>query len=418
MEVNNRKFFQMAIKYLKSSTLKNKTVLLRVDVNVPLDEKTGKVGDDFRIRAILPTIKMLQEGGNRIIIVGHLGRPQGRDPKLSLKPVAELMANLLGYKFLTTHHPLPDYPINHLIFYTGNIEADTHTAQLKKIDAKDIIFLENIRFYKGEEENDQHLAKKLAALADVYVNDAFSVDHHASVSVSEMPKYLPSYAGPQLEQEIKYLSVLLGKVKSPFVVMMGGIKISDKIGALENLGKMADKILLGGGLASLLFLSKGFEVGLSKVEDDARKLAFQLSQNFKDRLMLPADVVVADKDMSKDSIRVSLPFEVQKNEQILDIGPKTIYDYAQVLKTAQTIVWNGPLGHFEVEPFHTGTMALARIIGSVGKRKAFAVVGGGETVDAVRQCHQFEHIDHVSTGGGAMLDFLAGKKLPGIEALK
>jgi phosphoglycerate kinase len=408
----------MSINYLKPNTLKNKTVLLRVDVNVPIDGKTGKIADDFRISSIIKTIKVLQQGKNRIILCGHLGRPEGRDKKFTLRPVAEKLAELMGYKFLATHHPLPDYPINHVIFYTGNIEADAHTEQLKRFDPKDIIFLENIRFYKGEEENDPHLAKKLSELADVYVNDAFSVDHHAAASVSMIPKYLPAYAGPELEQEVKHLSVLLGKVPSPFVVMMGGIKISDKTETLEFLGKRADKILLGGGLATLFFLSKGFEVGISKVEKEALKTAFQLEKNYKGKIILPLDLVVANKDMDKDSIRVCVPYEVRKDEQILDVGPKTILAFSQELKEAKTIVWNGPLGHFEVKPFDTATMALARVIGGVGKRKAYTVVGGGETVDAVRLCHQSAHIDHVSTGGGAMLEFLAGKKLPGIEALK
>ncbi len=408
----------MSIKYLKSTTLKNKTVLLRVDVNVPLNEKTGKVADDFRIQSIIPTIRMLQEGNNRIILVGHLGRPEGRDPKLSLKPVAERLADILGYKFLATHHPLPNYLINHLIFYTGNILADNHTQQLKNFKARDIVMLENIRYYKGEDAKDTHLAKKLSELADVYVNDAFSVDHHGAASVSVVPKYLDSYAGPGLEQEIKSLNVILERVKKPFVLMIGGIKISDKIGVLENLGQHSDIILLGGGLANLIFKSKDYETGISKVEDDAIGQAFEVSKNFKSKLLLPSDVVVANKEMDKDSIRVCAPYEVRENEQMLDVGPKTILEYSKKLKVAKTIVWNGPLGHFEIKPFHTATMALARVIGGLGKRKAFTVVGGGETVDAIRLCHQQEHIDHVSTGGGAMLEFLAGKKLPGIEALK
>jgi phosphoglycerate kinase len=200
--------------------------------------------------------------------------------------------------------------------------------------------------------------------------------------------------------------------------MMGGIKISDKIEVLEHLGQHANSILLGGGLASLVFASRGYEVGISKIEAEAMGKAFQVDKNFKTKLVLPVDVVVANKDMDKDSVRVCLPHEVRKNEQILDAGPKTILLFAGLLKKAKTIVWNGPLGLFEHKPFHTATIALARMIGSVGKRKAYTLVGGGETVDAVRQAGQMENIDHVSTGGGAMLEFLAGKKLPGIEALK
>lgn len=407
------------IKYLKSTTLKNKTVLLRVDVNVPMDKDTGRVEDSFRIEQVVPTIKLLQKGGNKIIICGHLGRPGGKVKKeFSLKPAAELMARLLDLKMVTTDYALPNYGIKHLVFYTGYITDPKHQEQIKNAPAKDIIFLENLRFYPGEEENQAIFAKQLAVLADAYVNDAFGVDHRKAASVVAITKYLPSYAGLLLESEIKSLDVVLHKSKKPFVLMMGGIKISDKVETIKNLGEKADKILVGGGIANLFFLANGYEVGLSKVEKEAAKTAWQIAKNFKDKILLPLDVVVADKNMDKSSIRVAAPHEVRKNEQILDNGPKTILEFAKVLKVAKTIVWNGPLGYFEKKPFHTATMALARVIGGVGKRKAFAVVGGGETVDAVRECGQFEHIDHVSTGGGAMLEYLAGKKLPGIEALK
>ena len=200
--------------------------------------------------------------------------------------------------------------------------------------------------------------------------------------------------------------------------MTGGIKLSEKIGALENLGKKADKILVGGGVASLMFKSKGFEVGLSKIEEGEIKTAWQITKNFKDKLVLPTDLVVANAKMDKNSIRVCAPHEVKSDEMALDAGPKTILAFAKEIKAAKTILWSGPLGLFEKKPFDTATMALARLIGGRGKGIAFAVAGGGDTVDAIRQAHQFEHYDHVSTGGGAMLEYLAGKKLPGIEALK
>ncbi len=407
------------IKYLKPTTLKNKTVLLRVDVNVPIDEKTGIVADDFRIASILPTIHMLQAGGNRIILCGHLGRPEGTwNEQFTLLPVAKKLADELKYKYIATEHELPDYPVKHLIFFTGNLLEDKHLESLRQVPQKDIVLLENIRFYHQEEDNSPILAKRLASFVDAYVDDAFSVSHHKAVSISAITKYLPSYAGPLLEREISSLERIITKPSSPFVVLMGGIKISDKIGTLENVGKKADSVLLGGGLANLFFAAKGMEVGKSKIEAEAVKVAWQLEKNFREKIHLPQDVVVAEDSVDKSSIRVCVPYEVRKNETILDIGPKTILAYASIIKNAKTVVWNGPLGHFEVKPFDTGTISLARIIGSVGKRKAFAVVGGGETVDAVRQCHQFEHIDHVSTGGGAMLEFLAGKKLPGVEALK
>ncbi len=407
----------MAIKYIKSSTFKNQTVLVRVDINVPIEN--GKVQDSFRIESIIPTIKLLREGHNRVILCAHLGRPDGKwDESMSLKPVAKELAFQMGYKFFTTDHELFSFKDRRLVFFTGNLMKDEHLSQLKQVPEQDIVLLENLRFYDEEEENKPVLAKRLASCADVYVDDAFSVTHHKAVSISAITKLLPSYGGPLLEQEIKSLSFVLERHQNPFVLMMGGIKISDKIGVLDNLGKKADSILLGGGLANLVFASRGYEMGISKIEEEAMHKAFQIDKNYKSKLVLPIDVVVANKAMDKDSIRVCLAHEVRKNEQVLDAGPKTILQFAGILKSAKTIVWNGPLGLFEHKPFHTATVALARVIGGSSKRKAFAVVGGGETVDAVRQAGQFDHINHVSTGGGAMLEFLAGKKLPGIEALK
>ena len=407
----------MAIKYLSKSNIKNKTVLLRVDVNVPIDN--GKVSDAFRIEQVLPTIKHLQANGNSVIVCGHLGRPKGKvNPEFTLKPVAELMANMLGYKFLETDHALPDYGINHLVFYTGNIIEEKHHAQLSSVPSKDVILLENLRFLPGEEENDAVFAKKLASFADVYVNDAFGVDHRESASTVGVAKYLDSYCGLLLEREIKALDMVLKKVNHPFLVITGGIKLSEKVGTLQNLGKQADKILVGGGVANLMFKMKDYEIGFSKIEEKEGKTAWEIMQNFKDKLVMPVDVVVANKNLDKNSIRATEPFKVTKDEQMLDIGPKTILEFSKVIKEAKTIVWSGPFGLFEKKPFDNGTMALARLLGGRGKGIAFVVAGGGDTVDAIKQAHQFEHFDHVSTGGGAMLEYLAGKQLPGIEALK
>jgi len=409
----------MAIKYLKPGSIKNKTVLVRVDVNVPIDKETKKVSDSFRIEQIIPTIKLLQADGNTVIVCGHLGRPKGKkDPAFSLKPVAQVMAELLGFKFVETDHKLPDYEVNHLIFYTGDITEDKHQEQLSMAPRKDVVLLENIRFYPGEEANDPMFAKKLSGFADVYVNDSFGVDHHPSVSVSEIPKLLPSYGGLLLEKELKALDVILKHHKSPFVVMAGGIKLSEKVGALENLGHKADTILVGGGVANLMFKAKGLEVGHSKIEEAEMNTAWKIEKNFKDKLTLPLDVVAVNEKMEKSSIRACAPYEIKANEIILDAGPKTILAYSKIIKGAKTIVWSGPLGLFEKKPFDTATMALARLIGGRGKGKAFVVAGGGDTVDAIRQSHQFDNFDHVSTGGGAMLEYLAGKALPGIEALK
>ncbi len=407
----------MAIKYLKSLPQKEKTVLLRVDLNCPLEN--NRVSDDFRIQQSLPTIKNLIQGRNKVIILAHLGRPDGKkNAKFSLSPVARSLADSLNLKFIETDYKVPDYGIPHLIFYTGDIREEKHQKQVKSILKKDVVVLENIRFYKEEEENDVHFAKKLSKLADVYINDAFGVDHHPSVSVTGIAKHLPNLAGFLLEREIKSLSFLLKAPKKPFVLMTGGIKLSEKVGTLENLGKKADVMLLSGGVANLIFKTKGFEIGISKIEEKESKLAMQVAKNYKDKIILPLDVVVANENMDKHSIRVCFPYQVRRNEQILDAGPRTILEFSKYIKTAKTIVWSGPLGLFEKKPFHTATIALARLIGGRGKGKAFAVAGGGDTVDAIRQAHQLEHFDHVSTGGGAMLDFLAGKKLPGVEELK
>lgn len=409
----------MAIKYLRASSIKNKTVLIRGSLDAPVDEKTGKISDDFRLSSLLPTVKMLLRGNNKIIICGKRGRAKGKkDINLSLKPAAKHTADLLGFKFVETEFKIPNYEIPHLIFYTGDFRKEKHQEQLGTFPDKDVVFLENLEFFPEELKNDVYFAKMLASFADVYVDDDFSKCHHAVASNVAVAEHIPSYAGLLLEKEVKSLDLILKHNKPPFVLMMGGIKITDKVKTIENLGRTANTILLAGGLANLFFLSKGYEIGFSKVEKEAVKIAWALEKNFKGKIILPLDVVVANENMEKNTIRVVEPHKVGKKEVIYDIGPKTILAYAGELKTAKTIVWNGPLGLFEEKPFHTGTMALARVIGGVASRKAFAVVGGGETVDAVRKAHQFEHIDHISTGGGAMLEYLAGKKLPGIEVLK
>jgi phosphoglycerate kinase len=348
-----------------------------------------------------------------------LGRPKGEwQAEYSFAPVAKQLAEFLNLKFVQTDGTLPDYQIPHLIFFTGNLTSDQNLSQVKQSSGKDVVFLENLRFYPQEEKNDPQFAKRLATLGEVFVLDGFGVVHHPAVSVTGLAEQLPAYCGLLLEKEIKALDMVLKHAKKPLVVMTGGVKLSEKVGALENLGKTANKILVGGGVANLMFKVKGYEVGVSKLEEAQTQTAWHILQNFKDKLVLPVDVVVANANMDKQSIRVCSPHEVGPNEQILDAGPKTIMEFSKVIKTAKTLVWSGPLGLYEKPPFHHATFALARLIGGRGKGKTFVVVGGGDTVDAVRQSQQFEHIDHVSTGGGAMLEYLAGEKLAGIEALK
>ncbi len=408
----------MAYNYLKPEDIANKTVLLRVDLNEELDEH-GKIMDDFRLVSILPTIQFLRKHNSKVVLLSHAGRPEGKwDSSMSLRPMAERLAELLDIKFVETDSQIPDYAIDHLIFLNSDITKSVAQESVKKAPAKDIILLENLRFYPGEEDNNADFAKILSGLGDVYVDDAFAVTHRKCASIVAITQFMPSFVGPSLEKEIKNLDYILHKSKAPFVLMMGGIKISDKAKTLEKLGAKADKILLGGGLANIFFAAQGLNIGESVIEKESMQLAWTLSKNFKDKLVLPKDVAVYSTSDPKETAIVRNNYELKSSEKICDIGPKAILEYANILKGAATICWNGPLGYFEKKPFRAGTMSLARVIGGVGKRSAFACAGGGETVAAIRQSHQLENIDHVSTGGGAMLEYLAGNELPGLQALQ
>jgi phosphoglycerate kinase len=404
------------MKNIKTTKFKNKTVVLRVDVNEPL--RHGKLADDFRIQKIIPTIQYLRNNNCSIILLGHLGRPDGHwDKEFSLAPVAHRIAELLNFKYVETSSKLPTYPIPHVVLFSGKITDAQTRAELEKVTSRDVVVLENIRYYSDELKNSAFFGKQLASLGDVYVNEAFAVSHRKEASVVAITKYLPSYAGLVLTQEVAGLSTILQKPKHPFTLLIGGIKITDKAKTLENLGKKVDTILLGGGLANSILSERGYEIGASMMESGAASVARSVYRNFKNKIVLPVDLVVANKKMDRKSIRVVPITGVKKNEVIYDIGPKTILEYSKIIKKSQMLVWNGPMGLFETKPFHTGTMSLARIIGAVGKGKCYTVVGGGETVDAMRLAVQADYVDHLSTGGGAMLEFLAGKKLPGLEVL-
>lgn len=391
-------------------------MLLRVDVNEPL--RHGKLADDFRIQKIIPTIQFLRNQNCKIIILGHLGRPNGRwDDEFSLAPVAKRIAQLLNFKFVETKNYLPNYPIPHVVLFTGKLTDAKTREHLTNMTSRDIVILENLRFYSDELKNSAFFAKQLASLADAYVNEAFSVSHRKEASIVSIPKYLPSYAGLIVTQELAALSSLLQKPKHPFVLMMGGIKISDKAKTLENLGRRVDTILLGGGIANSVLSERGYEIGASIIEPGARTIARNLYRNYKNKIVLPVDLVVANKKKDSGSIRVVSITGVKKTDVIYDIGPQTILEFSKHIKKARMIVWNGPMGLFEHKPFHTGTMSLARVVGGVGRGSAYTVVGGGETVDAIRLAVQADFVDHLSTGGGAMLELLAGKKLPGLEVL-
>lgn len=412
----------MSIKSLQSEikNLKGKRVLLRLDLNEEVSSH-GKLVDNFRIQAAVPTVKLLAQHGAKVIIVSHLGRPAGQwNAKLSLRPVAECLAQFLNYKFVETEGSLPSYNIPHVVLYQKPLTARGVVKSLSAQSASDVVVLENIRFYEGEDANSDEFAELLAKLADYYVNDAFSVTHHPASSIVAITKYLPSGAGPLLEKEIKSLDhVLTGNIRKPFVLMMGGIKIEDKAKTLHNLSKRADQILLGGGLANLFLCAQGYDIGKHDISPSSLIMAKELLLNLKSKLVLPTDVVVlSSRAASQGRAQAKQITEVGPTDRIFDIGPETILAFSKILKQAGTICWNGPLGYFEDKKFRAGTMSLAKVVGGLGKRTAYTLAGGGETVASIRLAGQLDHFDHISTGGGAMLTYLAGEKLAGVEALK
>lgn len=411
----------MSIKQISTvKDLKNKRIILRLDLNESVDSR-GKLLDDFRIQATLPTIKSLVKAGGKLIIISHLGRPEGKvDPKFSLLPIAKSLAEYLDYKFVVTSDKLPSYAVRHLVLFQGDITNSATEAILSQQSDQDIVLLENIRFYPEEENNDTEFSKKLAQLGDVYIDDAFSVAHRAESSNVGITEFMPSYAGPLLAKEISSLDILLsGRYKKPFVLLMGGIKISDKAQTLTNLGKQADKILIGGGLANLFLQAQGYDVDAGSSDKASIQVAKQILLNLKSKIVLPTDVAVLSAQPKHGTqVRLKLLPDIIKTDKVYDIGPQTILNFTKILQGAGTICWNGPMGYFEQKPFRAGTLSMAKVIGGLGQRKAYTVAGGGETVAAIRQSGQFEHFDHVSTGGGAMLEYLAGNKLPAIKALE
>lgn len=385
-------------KTIRDVDVKNKKVLVRVDFNVPLTE-TG-VGDDTRIRAALPTITYLLDHGAAVILCSHLGRPKGGpDPKYSLKPVAEHLAALLGKK---------------VEFATDCIGPIAESAA-RNLKPGSILVLENTRFHPEEEKNDLGMAKQLADLADVYVNDAFGTAHRAHASTEGVTHFLPSVAGFLLEKEIQYLGQAVADPKRPFVVIMGGAKISDKIGVIKNLLKKADTILIGGGMANTFLKAKGMEMADSLVEDDSIPLAVELLKEASGKIHLPVDLVLADRFDAGAAMKTISAGDVPAGWRVLDIGPDTVSAYASVIEKAGTVVWNGPMGVFEFPKFAEGTYGIAK---AVAASQAVSIIGGGESVAAIQQSGLADKITHISTGGGASLEMLEGLELPGVAALQ
>ncbi len=391
-------------KTIRDISVSGKRVLVRVDFNVPLD-KEKHIEDDTRIRESLPTIEHLLSQGAKVILMSHLGRPKGKSPEFSLAPVAQRLSELLGK------------PVH---FASDCIGAEAETA-VHALQTGEVLLLENVRFYKEEEANDSDFAKKLASLGEVYVNDAFGTAHRAHASTEGVTKFIQTaVAGFLIEKELKYLGEATANPKRPFVAILGGAKISGKIDVLEKLLEKVDAILVGGAMVFTFFKAQGLKVGKSLVEDDKLDVAKAVLEKAKSRnvkFLLPTDVVIADK-FEKDANAKTVSVDAIEDDWLgLDIGAETIKTYCHEILNAKTVVWNGPMGVFEMDKFAVGTFEIAKALAEATKHGAITVIGGGDSASAIVKAGLEKAVTHVSTGGGASLEFLEGKILPGIAAL-
>lgn len=384
-------------KTIKDIQVKGKRVLVRVDFNVPLKE--NKVVDDTRIVGALPTINYLLDQGAALILCSHLGRPKGKfNPEFSLRTVAEHLDSLLEVQ---------------VQFIEDCIGPKVATA-VAKLESGQVLLLENTRFHKGEKSNDSKFAAELASYADIFVNDAFGTAHREHASNVGVSKYVTAVAGFLLEKEIKYLGQAIDNPKRPFVAILGGAKVSDKIGVIQNLLQKADTILIGGGMANTFFKAQGYPIGDSLVEDKSLTIARKILAEGDNKLRLPVDVVIAKAFAPDAESKILEMGPIPDSWRILDVGPKTITAYKKVLTDSGTIVWNGPMGVFEFPKFAQGTFNLAQ---AVADSPAVSIIGGGDSVAAVNQSGLSSRVTHISTGGGASLEMLEGKVLPGLAAL-
>ncbi|NES94366.1 MAG: phosphoglycerate kinase [Desertifilum sp. SIO1I2] len=389
---------------LSSSDLSGKKVLMRVDFNVPLDN--GSITDDTRIRAALPTIQDLTSKGAKVILCSHFGRPKGKvNEGMRLTPVAARLSELLGKP----------------VVKTDDCIGDAVAAKVSELKDGDVMLLENVRFYAEEEANDSEFAKKLASVADLYVNDAFGTAHRAHASTEGVTHYLsPSVAGFLIEKELKYLQAAIENPQRPLAAIIGGSKVSSKIGVIETLLDKCDKLLLGGGMIFTFYKARGLNVGKSLVEEDKLELAKSLEAKAKEKgvaLLLPTDVVVADNfaaDANSQTVSVE---NIPDGWMGLDIGPDSVKMFQQELSDCKSVIWNGPMGVFEFDKFAVGTEAIARSLADLTKQGTTTIIGGGDSVAAVEKVGVAEQMSHISTGGGASLELLEGKELPGISAL-
>lgn len=390
----------MEKKSLKDIVVMGKKVFVRVDYNVPM--KDGVITNDNRIRATLPTLEYLLAQNAALVLASHLGRPKGAPvPEFTLAPVAKRLSELLGKEVL----------------FAPDCVGEEAAAMAKALKPGQILLLENLRYHKEEEKNDPEFSRQLASLAEVAVNDAFGVSHRAHASVEGITKYIPTVAGFLLEKEILFLGQAVNNPVRPFVAIIGGAKVSDKIGVIENLLTKVDRLIIGGGMANTFLAAKGFATGKSLVEEDKLDLARELmvkAKNAGKELLLPVDVTIADRFAADAANRVVAADAIEGDWMALDIGPVTSKAYAEALKDAKTVVWNGPMGVFEMDVFAKGTEAVAKAVAASGAK---SIVGGGDSIAALEKLGLAREITHISTGGGASLEFLEGKVLPGVAAL-
>jgi len=390
-----------SISELGENDLKGKRVLVRVDFNVPMD-KQKKITDDIRIKEALPTIKYLSEKGAKVILISHLGRPDGITEDLRLNPIAKRLEELLKKK---------------IVKLDDSIGEEVEQA-ISRMNNGDIVLLENIRFYKEEEANDEQFARKLAELADIYVNDAFGTAHRAHASTAGVAQFLPAYAGFLIQKELDVMGKALADPKRPFVAIIGGAKISTKIGVLKNLLSKVDTLVIGGGMIFTILKAKGMEVGKSLVElkaiDQAKEFIARAEAS-KVKVIYGKDVVVASEISDKSSTKIVKIDQIPPDMIGVDAGPETIKEIKEAIKNAGTVVWNGPVGVFEIPKFAKGTNEIAK---ALADSKAVSIIGGGDSAAAVEAAGVADKITHISTGGGASLEFLEGKELPGIAVLQ
>ena len=379
-----------------------KKVLVRVDFNVPLDEKTGEITDDTRIRATLPTIQYLIERGARVILISHLGRPEGKVVnELRMAVVAQRLSQILGQQ----------------VGVATNCIGPEVRKSIKALRSGHVLLLENLRFHSDEETGSAAFAQALARLGDIFVNDAFGTSHRAHASIAGIANYLPAVAGLLLEEEIKTLGGILENPARSFACLIGGAKVSDKVGLLENIMSKVNYLLIGGSMAATFLKAKSYEVGQSLIETDRLDTAVNLMEKAsrnKVRLVLPVDVVIANEINNEAKVEIVPVENIPENRKIVDIGPQTIRNFSTGLKKCKTVYWNGPMGIYEIPQFAVGTQAMANLLANL---EATTIIGGGSTAEVVNQMGLADKVDFVSTGGGAALRFLGGEKLPGVEAL-